>query len=82
VCRKCAYEQFSIHDPDRVEFSEYRYKCAVCEVQFKSNLFFENEDEIQCNNCYLGIETKQENRTRRSEPVKKGVIRVKRKKEE
>jgi hypothetical protein len=79
LCRKCAYQRFNIHDPDQASLSEYDYTCATCEVKFKSNIFFENEDEMQCINCHRGIETKQDDRTKTATPVKKGVIRVKRK---
>jgi len=79
LCRKCAYEKFNVHDPDQKALSEYTYKCAACSVQFKSSLFFENEDEIKCSNCYMGIETKQEDKVKRGKTIKKGLIRVKRK---
>ena len=79
LCRKCAYEKYNVHDPDQQALSEYTYKCASCSIEFKSRLFFENEDEIKCSNCYMGIETKQEDKVKRGKTVKKGVIRVKRK---
>jgi len=67
-----------VHDPDREELSKRPYKCASCERKFLSTLVFENEDEIQCPDCFKGIESKQGNRSKTGTAVKKGVIRVKR----
>ena len=80
VCRQCAYEKYNVHDPDRKDFSEYDYDCSTCGVKFKSGIFFEDENEIQCSNCYMGIETKQDDKLKRGQKLKSGVVRVKRNK--
>jgi len=80
VCRQCAYEKYNVHDPDRKDYSEYEYDCSTCGIKFKSVIFFEEESEVQCSNCYMGIETKQDDKLKRGKKIKSGVVRVKRRK--
>ena len=66
--------------PIKNDYSEYEYDCSTCGIKFKSVIFFEDESEVQCSNCYMGIETKQDDKLKRGKKVKSGVVRVKRRK--
>ncbi|MFO0723633.1 MAG: hypothetical protein U1E65_07635 [Myxococcota bacterium] len=78
LCRKCAYEQRGIVDPDDKAVQEKRQACRVCGRWFVLPFDPTGADRPICTDCKAGIETKQGDRTKDATRLKSGVIRTKR----
>jgi len=78
-CRKCAYEQLSVRDPDDSDLRNWAYDCSRCGRSFELGKRSEDEKSVLCNDCFRGIESVQQDRAKRGKRVAEGVVRVARK---
>lgn len=78
LCRRCAADILGIPDEDAGIRIERELTCVDCGKQEKTS--FDKEGPYQCKDCFMGIWTKQKDRTKSAERLgKKGrVLRVRR----
>jgi CxxC-x17-CxxC domain-containing protein len=75
LCRKCAAEILGIEDPDAGIRAERVLSCIQCNRP--ETTAFPNPAEFVCKDCRLGIESKQQDRSKKAARVGAGkVIRV------
>lgn len=77
-CRKCAYEQLSVHDPDDSALHQHGYNCTRCRRPFSLDKPAKDPATVLCSDCFHGIESKQQNRTQKGKRVSADIVRVNR----
>jgi hypothetical protein len=76
LCRQCAAELLGIDDPESNIFAKRKLTCIECQRIVETT--WDEAETFRCKDCYLGIYTKQGDKTKGADRVKKGVLRKKR----
>jgi CxxC-x17-CxxC domain-containing protein len=76
LCRDCAFQQLRFRDPDNPAHFAHTITCATCGRIAKVPFEPKDPSAVECPDCYRGIESKQENRSRRAQRLSKKVVRV------
>jgi CxxC-x17-CxxC domain-containing protein len=79
LCRRCAFEQRGIVDPDDKALREKRQACGRCGRWFDLPYDPTGESRPICADCKAGIETKQQDRSKDATRVSRRIVKAKRK---
>ena len=71
LCRKCAAEMLGIEDEDASIVAQRKLTCIQCGKLEETRI--EHAESFLCHDCFRGIYTKQGDKTKGAERVKKGV---------
>lgn len=74
-CRACAFTQLNVVDPDERALRTRVRPCSACGRPADVD---RQGPDILCGDCFLGIESQQQNRTQAARRVTAGVVRVRR----
>jgi CxxC-x17-CxxC domain-containing protein len=67
-----------IRDPDNPAHQLFEAVCSTCGKATKVPFEPRDPTAVQCKDCYLGIETQQQDRSRGAQKISKKVVRVRR----
>src|SRR5688572_3549579 len=76
LCRKCAAEFLGIEDEEASIVADRKLTCVECGKSEQTK--WESPDTFKCQDCLIGIHTKQGSKSKSADRVKKGVLRKKR----
>ena len=82
LCRKCAADLLGVDDPDTEVGSLHPFVCAQCRRSGMTAHRLTGKKPFLCKDCLLGIETRQENKTKAATRLSKKVVRVRRSSED
>jgi hypothetical protein len=82
LCRKCAFDQHGVVDPDDPSVRMRRVTCTECKKSFEAAIDPERSDPIVCSDCRAGIVSQQRDRARGAQRLSARVVRARRPPEE
>ena len=74
LCRRCAAEHLGVTDPEAGIRGDRPLTCTSCGREQETA--WREPETFQCRDCVMGIETQQQDRSKRAHRTSQGVLRI------